>query len=214
MNSNITNIRFSLLIHLILFLALTLLVVFVSRENVYLWINQRHTSLSDNLFYHITRLPELAYVVFILALGLFTKKKHFLIVAVSLIICTIVILVSKYFLFKDFDRPIVWLMSKGVAFHQVPGISIHSNHSFPSGHTLAAFASLSLAGFFSGKWWAQLLFMFLAILSGYSRIYVSQHYITDVYVGAILGFCIVLITYIILNKKCNSPYWDKGIMNK
>lgn len=105
-------------------------------------------------------------------------------------------------------------MNKGIAFHQVPGISIHSNHSFPSGHTLAAFASLSLAGFFSGKWWAQFLFMILAVLSGYSRIYVSQHYITDVYVGAILGFLIVLITYIIINKKCNTPYWDKGILSK
>jgi len=189
------------------------LVILVSKENVYLWINQRHTSVFDSLFYHITRLPELAFVVFIITLGFLTKKKHLLTVVVSLFTCTLVILISKYFLFKEFDRPIVWLMNKGISFHQVPGISIHSNHSFPSGHTLAAFASLSLAGFFSGKWWAQLLFMFLAVLSGYSRMYVSQHYITDVYVGAMLGYFIVFISYLVINKKCKSSYWEKGIIN-
>lgn len=60
--------------------------------------------------------------------------------------------------------------------------------SFPSGHTLHAFAaacSVGLAGH-------RRLFCFvlpLAALIGFSRIYLMMHYPLDVFAGALLGFC-------------------------
>ena len=60
--------------------------------------------------------------------------------------------------------------------------------SFPSGHTLHAFAaacSVGLAGH-------RRLFCFvlpLTALIGFSRIYLMMHYPLDVFAGALLGFC-------------------------
>lgn len=59
------------------------------------------------------------------------------------------------------------------------------DHSFPSGHTTAAF-SLA-AGFAFNFPPLALILISLAGLIGISRLYLGQHYPTDVFVGAILG---------------------------
>jgi undecaprenyl-diphosphatase len=62
--------------------------------------------------------------------------------------------------------------------------------SFPSGHTAGAFgAAVSLSRMWpQGRvaWWS------LALLMGYSRIYVGHHYPLDVAGGAIVGILVAL----------------------
>lgn len=62
--------------------------------------------------------------------------------------------------------------------------------SFPSGHTAAAFgAAVSMSRMWPhGRlaWWA------IALLMGYSRIYVGHHYPLDVAAGAIVGVLVAL----------------------
>jgi undecaprenyl-diphosphatase len=62
--------------------------------------------------------------------------------------------------------------------------------AFPSGHTAAAFGSaLAL-----GRIWPQgrVLWWTLAVLMGYSRIYVGHHYPLDVVAGAVVGVLLAL----------------------
>ena len=40
----------------------------------------------------------------------------------------------------------------------------------------------------------------MAILVGYSRIYLSQHFFEDVYAGSIIGVVITIIVYFSINK--------------
>ena len=64
-----------------------------------------------------------------------------------------------------------------------------SDHSFPSGHTCAAFATAGSL-LWSGKnklWGLRISGMVLAILTGWSRLYVGVHFPTDVLVGALVG---------------------------
>ena len=42
---------------------------------------------------------------------------------------------------------------------------------------------------------------FIAILTGLSRIYLSQHFLADVFAGSLIGFSAVIISYFILNHK-------------
>ncbi|MDO5714019.1 MAG: phosphatase PAP2 family protein [Tissierellia bacterium] len=61
-----------------------------------------------------------------------------------------------------------------------------SGYSFPSGHTLASFTSVTILYFYNKKWgkWAFLL----ALIIGFSRMYHFVHYPTDVLAGMVLGY--------------------------
>ncbi|KEO82421.1 phosphatase PAP2 family protein [Tumebacillus flagellatus] len=65
------------------------------------------------------------------------------------------------------------------------GPKVWKDASFPSGHTTAVFSVATVLG--SALPGASLLFYALAILVGSSRVYLGQHYPSDVVMGAIIG---------------------------
>ena len=76
-----------------------------------------------------------------------------------------------------------WLMVEGLKNLVVPGDA----HSFPSGHTCAAFAA-------AWTWRKQLPYRWMgrvalvaAVLMGLSRLYLGVHFPTDVLAGAVVG---------------------------
>jgi membrane-associated phospholipid phosphatase len=76
-------------------------------------------------------------------------------------------------------------------------------NSFPSGHTSCVFV------FFAGiaailpyryRFW-QIFIILFAFLTGFSRIYLSQHFLADVLFGALIGMISTVITYVIVYYK-------------
>jgi undecaprenyl-diphosphatase len=65
-----------------------------------------------------------------------------------------------------------------------------ASHAFPSGHATASFsAAVTVSRMWPGTralWWA------LAVLIGYSRIYLGHHYPLDIVGGAILGTLVAM----------------------
>ena len=59
--------------------------------------------------------------------------------------------------------------------------------SFPSGHTFSAFAIYTFFALVSKQKWVSLLCSLLAIGVGFSRVYLNQHFLEDIYLGSILG---------------------------
>lgn len=59
------------------------------------------------------------------------------------------------------------------------------DHSFPSGHTTAIFATVTPIIFITG--WVSLLILLLALMVGVSRIYLGLHYPSDCFIGGLLG---------------------------
>jgi undecaprenyl-diphosphatase len=74
-------------------------------------------------------------------------------------------------------------------------------YSFPSGHSVASFTACTILGI---KYGYLYLFLTLAFLVGFSRIYLGIHYPSDVIFGALIG---VLCSLVIL--KWADPLWDK-----
>lgn len=75
------------------------------------------------------------------------------------------------------------------------GVSAPNNFSFPSGHTATAFAIATvLILFIKNKKW-QVPVLLAAALLGFSRIYLAQHYLTDIIAGASIGICSAFTGY-------------------
>lgn len=60
--------------------------------------------------------------------------------------------------------------------------------SFPSGHTTVAFAFSTIIAERINRWWASVFLYGLSCSTGYSRIYYDQHWLSDVFLGACVGY--------------------------
>lgn len=88
-----------------------------------------------------------------------------------------------------FTRPRPWVVMDGF----VSLVTSSDPHSFPSGHTTAAFA-FGVGLFLTLKpKWAKAAALAAAALMGLSRLYVGVHFPTDVLAGAVIGTCCGLI---------------------
>ena len=92
-------------------------------------------------------------------------------------------------LFKDLLMPGEPRPLKGVPdfnlVHTVPGVEVHAIGSFPSGHTTTAFTVFLIGSLVIQKKWLIPVGFIYALLVGYSRIYLAQHFPTDVAGGMI-----------------------------
>ncbi len=71
-------------------------------------------------------------------------------------------------------------------------------YSFPSGHTTASFSVVGVALLRCGVFSFLLIFI-IAMLIGFSRIYLRVHYLTDVVVGMLLGFVCGISSVLLFN---------------
>lgn len=155
----------------------------------------------NSLFHFLTQCGEaIAFVLFGIPL-LFWKPRY---VAVLALVGGLSMPLN--FAFKHYmgvDRPITYF-EKNIASKQpvlVPGVLLNRGQtSFPSGHSMAAFALFSLLGLMlppkQRKW--GLFFSTLAILTAISRVFLVQHFLIDIVVGAILGMVLSQVCWQIL----------------
>ena len=91
-------------------------------------------------------------------------------------------------------------------------IGLQSEKSFPSGHSVAAFEMAFVAAYYCRKTgrggWGFLAYA-IAIVIGYSRLYVGVHYPSDVVAGAVIGTISGILAVLIVNavyRKLESKY--------
>jgi len=111
------------------------------------------------------------------------------------ILCLIVVIISFYgteILKIIFQRPRPYMVHQGVNLLSIIGPSVFNitSYSFPSGHSAVIFAACTVFGKIYGRLY---IFIPLAFLVGFSRIYLGVHYPLDVIFGALLGISISLL---------------------
>ncbi len=151
----------------------------------------------DRIFVYITQLGEpLAYGIITLAF-LRIKIRY----GVTIIVLGAVNLVISLALKTLFAMPrpgyVYWLQNELEMISYIPYIdtNVSPTSSFPSGHTLSAFALYALVAFLlqQKKWGLPLLV--IALLVGISRVVLTQHFLMDIYAGAICGVLIAMGVY-------------------
>lgn len=81
------------------------------------------------------------------------------------------------------ERARPWLVVEGLE----PLLKSSDRHSFPSGHTSAAFAFAVAVCATIDRRWVRITALCAAALMGWSRLYVGVHFPTDVLAGALFG---------------------------
>lgn len=159
-----------------------------------------YVTISDTFFKYITEVG--AYVPYVVAATLlFVRIGDACFLLLSQLGVALIVQPIKHWL--RMPRPKVYFeqMLPDVALHQVDGVDMHLWCSFPSGHTATAFAFMLGIALLCHKRWVSLLCVLVAILTGYSRIYLSQHFAADVFAGSIIGVTVTTLIYYIYTQR-------------
>ncbi|MBU3714274.1 MAG: phosphatase PAP2 family protein [Ferruginibacter sp.] len=165
----------------------------------FLMLNSIHNKPLDVFFAGFTFIGDGIFAVLLcVILFLFIKTQRLsMVLMVSYIVSGLLAQLVKHFI--NSPRPISFFTPEQYNKY-LEGVHIAGAYSFPSGHTTTAFALATVLACFTNKKLLQLVYLLLASLAGYSRIYLGQHFLTDVLCGAILGTLIAVITIQISEK--------------
>ncbi|MBK7818890.1 MAG: phosphatase PAP2 family protein [Sphingobacteriaceae bacterium] len=167
----------------------------------------------DTFFMYITHAGDGIVALIIIAITLLMNARNglflFIAYAVSGLITTAI---------KNLFR----ILSPTFCFPRIPhsypinyidGVEMLAKNSFPSGHSTTAFAVfLSLALFTKNKA-LKVTFLLIAILSAFSRTYLSQHWLVDITVGSLIGFTTAVLFYFVLISPNRLQKINKPLMN-
>ncbi|MDP4183650.1 MAG: phosphatase PAP2 family protein [Bacteroidota bacterium] len=157
------------------------------------WLNQFSKAWLDPIIDSITDLGLGGFWVVVAVLLLFYRYSYSLILLTDLGLVALFTYLFKEILFPNLPRPLLLLNLTDLT-RWVDGADTYLHSSFPSGHTMTAFAVCTLLAYWIGrKGWAIVIFFF-AFMVGFSRVYMLQHFLRDVFFGAIYGTVISLVT--------------------
>jgi membrane-associated phospholipid phosphatase len=186
-----------------------------SPTDLFLLINSRNSPFFDAFFLYFTNVGDGAFFAAVIILCLFIKYRYALIGVASFALSSALAQGLKRFVFPDVMRPRAVFEGSSYPLHWVQGLEIHSSHSFPSGHATTAFAVFALLSLVLGnKAWGILYFV-LAFLAAYSRVYLGQHFVADIYAGSVLGVGSTVLMYLLVDhflEKNPKKWYQRSIL--
>lgn len=185
--------------------SLTSVLIFVSKlnftkEKLHLLLTSRHSSFSDSFFSIITNIGDGVFVIIAGVLLAFYKVKNGLLIVSSFLLTGLVVQILKNYVFPDARRPFLHFQNPDIL-HQVKDVNIHIHNSFPSGHTASAFVLFFSLSLLTYRKYIQIIFFILAALVSYSRVYLSQHFVEDIWAGSAIAILITTLLYFIIFRK-------------
>lgn len=184
---------------------------FYGETDFHLLLNSYHSPLADVFFEFYTKTGEWIFGGFILIWLLWKSSRRMVLIFVTATVLQLfTVQILKRGLFIDHLRPAYYFMEKGTDLHLVDGIQQGITFTFPSGHTATAFFVFVFLCLMIRNRWAQFGLGLLAVLSAYSRIYLSQHFVLDTVAGAVIGIGITIFAYYYWHWP-NLPQLDKKL---
>ena len=180
------------LVYGMFFLSSLFLVCVYNKFSLHLYINQFHTSFLDLFFKYTTHLGDGIMFGVLVLFFFIIKKRMALVFLISGIVTLLVTHFFKKIIFKGIPRPVEALGEESL--YLIKGIKIAYWNTFPSGHTITAFAIFTILCLYFRKSTWQYLWLALALVAGVSRVYLSQHFWIDIFVGSTLGIVIGFVS--------------------
>jgi membrane-associated phospholipid phosphatase len=181
-------------LYLLFFIALFTYQLAFYQTDVLFYFSHHRSGFLNGFFMFITRLGE-EFSYLILALWFLYKNERKTILKVILTGVAVLFVSIILKLIFSHPRPVTFLEGQGVMSQMtlVNDYILRGMNSFPSGHSMSAFALYSGLAFhfWQHKNW-QIVLLIIAILVGVSRVYLVAHFPEDVLLGSALGVFIAL----------------------
>jgi membrane-associated phospholipid phosphatase len=212
MNEVLHRIKWLLIPYLVILCICLVIKLVFSRETIYFTVNGLNSPIADFLAPFVTDLGNGWFAVIIAAvLTLFSYRKAFIVITAWGVTSLFAQLIKNI---VKAPRPKLYFQNQISHIHFVKGTYLDMHNSFPSGHTVTAFSLAVLFTYWSkNKAWGP-IFLLIAVMVGYSRMYLSEHFFEDVTAGSVIGLVITVIwLYWLDNKKfIRRPKWKKGLL--
>lgn len=190
-----------------------ILLFIFSKEESFFFVNSIHTQVGDVFFKGLTHLGDgVLFALITVVFGLY-RYRLALLGLIIFLSSSLIAQVLKLTIFDNVKRP-VGHFGGDVDIHFVEGVTRHVNNSFPSGHTTTAFALAMFLVLAFEMRKGSFLMALLAILVGYSRVYLAVHFPIDVYFGSLIGVISAVLIYIWLDEPFKSRFANNGLMKK
>ena len=200
--------EFFILYILFIFTSIFLLSIF-GKATIEIWCNSHNSPFFDKFFALYTNVGDGIFATIITLIILFYRTGYAIMLAITNIVVGIISQLFKHQVFDNAVRPKVYF--KGIYdLHFVEGVKVWSSNSMPSGHSATAFAIFLCLALFVKNSMLRILFFFMALLVAYSRIYLSQHFLTDVTAGSLIGVIVVMVYYH-FHLKITAEWYNKPI---
>lgn len=193
------NFGIAFILAILITIGTGILILYLGKNGAFQLINSNHNEIADQFFKYFTHYGD---GIMWAPLGIycfFYRRKYFIAVVAGAIISTILAQLLKRVVFPDELRPISYL-SETFPVHVVDGVTMRRVHSFPSGHTTTAFTmALIIAYMINRRAWSVILPLF-GLLAAYSRVYLAQHFPTDIFAGMCIGIISAIFSLLIYRK--------------
>lgn len=178
-----------------------ILLLSYDKEALFSAVNIRHTSFLDICMFYATWLGEGIVITLVLLVLSGARPLRNWWYFITALLCNSVpaLVVQGVKHVADAPRPLKYF-NKAAWVHHQSHWPILMEHSFPSGHSAGAFSFFVFITMLlprNYKGWG-FLFFCLALLVGYSRIYLAAHFFADVYVGSIIGTVVAIVVFNIM----------------
>jgi membrane-associated phospholipid phosphatase len=200
MNFHYPNFKIAAFLSLALALLILGLSFFFGKNEFFLLLNNDWGKTADFIFKYLTYLGDgWLWLVWVIVIVVFKKYRLLPFFISVVLLSTLFTQLGKHVIFPDELRPSLAL-AKNSTVHFVNGVTPLSLNSFPSGHTATAFCfALIIALLVPGRA-LMLISLAAALLVGYSRIYLGQHFPLDVAGGILVAVPSVYLSVLLQNR--------------
>ena len=198
-NLNYKNFRIGLILSFFCALVIFILSYSYGKDQFFLLLNTNLGTAADNFFNFFSYLGDgLLWIPLVVYFIYKEGKKMLPLLISSFALTTAITQVCKYLIVPDELRPTSAITNEFI--HTVQGVTVHATASFPSGHTATAFVFyLIFCLVFENKLWLVTGLLY-ALIVGYSRIYLAQHFPFDVAAGIVVAIVSVIFSLLIQNR--------------
>jgi len=185
LRSIIADNRNFLLCYGFFFLAGLIFLLTEGKAETFRYLNPYHQTMLDLFFIRFTWLGDglFAMAVIILLLVLRRWGQACQILVAFLLSALFAQILKNVF---SMPRPREFF-PPGAYLYFIPDVTLNGHASFPSGHSTSIFVLATMLAIFEPNKRLNIFYLLVAVSVGYSRIYLGQHFLTDVLMGSFLG---------------------------